>query len=647
MQTASSIYSLRLPSKTAFSEVYHYLPKNDREKEAGELFGVFEFLDNPGAEDALLNHITQTLRDAYYGSSRRDAFERFEEALREVNAIIAREASKRETGSLGRVSACVAVLQGKVIHFAVTGSAAVYIQRSGKFSLISSPAEGEIVSSEDTFLDIASGELLTEDLVLLSTSNILEFAGKQDVKDVLADHQTMERNARELKSLLRDAGMESFSLIIVSMGEVTAQQVMDAREVRHVEKPKGADIGSVFKKHAAKAWGLSKGIISTVGKKAVSTFTRVKPKVAIPQKNPYVFYGIIGAIGLLTIFFVVRFFMNLESAKEEQYNKIFRDIETNLQIAEQRNQIGETEDARKFLDSAETQLKEIMEQPYYRQKATALLDTINEYRDQFDGITRVSAPYVVANLAAVAPGIQPIGLINTKDDKKYVFEYNKLYETILDKVQEGLQIDEEDPVLSGWEFEDTNALVFIGKSGQVIEYKDGAFTRMSTDDPKWHQGVEVKTFSRFVYILDPVEGNIWKYPKVRSKYSTSVAYNTQTPIKDAVSFAIDGDVYVLMKDGTIKKFRKGEEQKFTVERLPSLALSNPTKIYTHPDIANLYVLDPQNNRVVVITKDRNGIATYSQQYIFTNITDLRDLYVDNVEKKLYVLTKDSIYGTDL
>ena len=647
-QTPLSIYSFQIGGKETFHDIFHYLPRDEKEKNMGELFAVIEFLDHPGAEDAITHLVFQTLRDVFYHSSKKDVFDRFEEALREVNSVIENEGSKREEGSLGRISACMAVLTGKIIHFAQSGKAVAYVLRDNKFSLISETEDG---ASSDTFVNISSGELEEGDKFLFTTNNVLTSVNKTDIKEVLTSDGNEEKSVKALKGLFKEARISSIATLCLFMGEVSAQEVMDATQKR--EKYKKTQKAEVKEdKIFPQILNDCRNCAMKIKKNAPKLFNKILPNKAAPKKSffegkKYMFVGILGAIVILIIILIIRSVANFDNARVSEYEKLLRETRSNLNIAEQRFLIGEKKDAQEFLDIAQQQVQEILITGYFRQEASQILDDISRYRDDFDAIFRVDEPYIVADLSTKGVDIESLGLVHTTDDKNYVYEYNLLYETMLEKVQDPLVIDEEEVVVSAWEFEDNNSLIFLAESGQLIEFKDGAFTLMSTDDTTWKAGQDIKTYSRFAYVLDNTEGKIWKYPRLRSKYGVPQAWNLEGDLRSAISFAIDGDIYILLKEGSIKKFRKGEEQPFNIRLQPNIAVDNPTKIYTHSELVNLYVLDPDNNRVVVYGKDKNGVADYKRQFLFEGLEDMRDIYVDNLEQKIFVLTKDKIYGSDL
>jgi hypothetical protein len=119
-------------------------------------------------------------------------------------------------------------------------------------------------------------------------------------------------------------------------------------------------------------------------------------------------------------------------------------------------------------------------------------------------------------------------------------------------------------------------------------------------------------------------------------------------IKNGLSLAIDGSVYVLNKDGFITKLFSGNQEQFPIKKQPVKPMAQPTKIYTELDMPNMYILEPAERRVLVYAKDdKTGGATYLQQFVFDDMPDLRDLYVDKDTNRLYVMDSTKVYQVNL
>ena len=158
--------------------------------------------------------------------------------------------------------------------------------------------------------------------------------------------------------------------------------------------------------------------------------------------------------------------------------------------------------------------------------------------------------------------------------------------------------------------------------------------------------VDVGTYFGNVYFLVPSENQILKAAVVAGGDYAEPGYWVTTenpPLRDAVSMAIDGFIYVLKADGQVLKFEKGElASDFGLKDLDK-PLVDPRAIFTpHQgsgagqatvDSEHLYILDAGNQRVVVTNK--NGL--YQSQYVYEGLTNPTDLFVDEAVGVIYLL----------
>jgi len=175
---------------------------------------------------------------------------------------------------------------------------------------------------------------------------------------------------------------------------------------------------------------------------------------------------------------------------------------------------------------------------------------------------------------------------------------------------------------------------------------------MQTQDENWKKGIDIKTYGRFVYMLAPTDNQIWKYERRSANYSGATAYNTgNTEMADAVSFTIDGSIYMLAASGEITKLFRGQTQDYDFRELPSIPFSGPNlKLYTSAELDYLYVLDPDNERLLVFTKG-DRFATYRRQVMFesedNSLENVRDFFVDDSGQKVSLLTENKIFEFNL
>ena len=193
-----------------------------------------------------------------------------------------------------------------------------------------------------------------------------------------------------------------------------------------------------------------------------------------------------------------------------------------------------------------------------------------------------------------------------------------------------------------------NSLIFITESNQAAEFNidlkeleevDIAFNKADQEI------TDLVFYNDRLYILDNKNNQIYKHTRTISGYSKGLTWvkEAEFDLSNAISITIDGEIYVLNKDGDIIKFLNGYFREFSLQQ-PSNPATSPTKIFTKIDYKFIYILDPQNNRLLVFNKQS---GEFINQYISDKFTDMKDLYVDEENKKIFLLCGNKIYGVVL
>ncbi len=152
---------------------------------------------------------------------------------------------------------------------------------------------------------------------------------------------------------------------------------------------------------------------------------------------------------------------------------------------------------------------------------------------------------------------------------------------------------------------------------------------------------DIFVYNRKLYTLDTNNNQIYRHSQTQVGYdkgTTWIKDSTSIDIKDAVSLAIDGDLFVLKKNGEIIKLTGGQKQDFTITGLDPI-LDNPTQIWTYNGIENIYVLESTNKRVIILNKEGKMLNQYTDD-AWQNPTSM---IVDEEEKTIYVLDDNKIY----
>ncbi|MGB4253853.1 MAG: hypothetical protein WBJ22_01925 [Minisyncoccales bacterium] len=104
--------------------------------------------------------------------------------------------------------------------------------------------------------------------------------------------------------------------------------------------------------------------------------------------------------------------------------------------------------------------------------------------------------------------------------------------------------------------------------------------------------------------------------------------------KEGVSVAIDGNIYLLQQNGIVKRFSAGALKEEIASPNVFPKIKNATKIFTSPNNNYLYILEPEEKRVIVTNKKGELIVEYQSE----KFEDLIDLWVTPQDKKIYLLS---------
>jgi sugar lactone lactonase YvrE len=181
----------------------------------------------------------------------------------------------------------------------------------------------------------------------------------------------------------------------------------------------------------------------------------------------------------------------------------------------------------------------------------------------------------------------------------------------------------------------------------MIEYTEGNAQFADTADVQWHTGVDLATYSNKIYLLDAVSKQIWKYQRGNTGYTGASTYFSEAPdvLADAVSIAVDGRVWVLLKDGTLLQYFASDPVEYIIKKAPLAKFEGATRVYTDGDMTQLYILDAAAKRIFVYDKSqKTDDLTYSSQYALDALSGpITDMMVDKTNHTVYLTTETGIY----
>ncbi|MBU4099710.1 hypothetical protein KJ980_08780, partial [Patescibacteria group bacterium] len=371
----------------------------------------------------------------------------------------------------------------------------------------------------------------------------------------------------------------------------------------------------------------------------------------LPSRKKFI---LIALVAVMIIFLGGLIFKNYKDSEEKKFNA----YASVLPIAEEKlNQaeidaINNPAQARKSLSEAKNALDgrdvSLDNKTNYREtygKIIALSGKIQTELDVIDLVSRIENPAMAIDFSQTE-NAGALDEIMSNVDNYYVFNLkNKALSGVnfASKNFDDFTIKASGDInFSGIStlMKKTGEAVFLSDSNKIGVFNIGKKT-FSSADIEFQTDIsnikDIASYSNFIYLLDPNSNQIYKHARLANGFDKGQGWFKAENInlKNAVSMAIDGSIYLLNSDGSIDKFRTGDRiADFSIEN-PSDPISESAKIWTESELKYLYVADPNKNRIILFDKTSGKLVN---QYVSNDFNNLKNIAVDQKEEKIYALS---------
>lgn len=286
-----------------------------------------------------------------------------------------------------------------------------------------------------------------------------------------------------------------------------------------------------------------------------------------------------------------------------------------------------------------------------------LLDDILRAEESLNRVTKLVPSSTIGEFDSAGIGIalEPLAVrLNSK------FVINSVSGRVLSyaTARQGATVLRRNDVVASVTVEDPVAVVDRSLSAIVIDNQFNIFSIEEDQNPRllritgteqWEDPVAFDNFNNNLYVLDPAANMIFKYQWTAGGYELGpTSYldpREAVTLSRAIDFAIDGDIFVLLADGTVRRFSGGSEVSFSLTGLEGDSL-RPTQIFTDVDSESLYLADPANERIVEFDKKEGSEGVFVRQFKYAGsddfFGDIRGLWVSEIDSRLIVLGKDKL-----
>lgn len=152
-------------------------------------------------------------------------------------------------------------------------------------------------------------------------------------------------------------------------------------------------------------------------------------------------------------------------------------------------------------------------------------------------------------------------------------------------------------------------------------------------------------FGDNLYLINPEKRAIYRYTRGEKSYNEPTNW-LKTPLdfdyQLITDMIIDGDVWLSNQRGEIRRYVSGQEQRFVIDGLET-PFSGSLYLATLVDLDKLYVLEPNQHRLVVLNKS----GQFIRQIDSSSLSTATQIFISEQENSLFVVSGSMIYQLDL
>lgn len=619
----------------SWAQVHFFSPQDeDKKHKFGNLIAAISLTAKKEAVDigAFGTEIISRLQETYYSSQVKTILGKLKKTFEKLTEEFS------EGVELAASLAVVLPKNKNLVLYAVLNRGKLAILRGGHLGvLLKGTGEEKTIS----------GFLKEGDFVILATEQFFDFISEGVLK------ASMEgKNPQET--------VESLAPIIHGR-EMNSQTAAVFIKVKPNFAPTavGASLGK------SERQGKKKVVLTSILKKVSNFFNRITEKLPqlIKRGRPSVYIRkesvsflrrkktnftiAIVMIGLLLMSIIF-------GLKEKDKRKISNQGGWLGQIEYQLDQVDLLKDsnplkAKTILKEIEEVLKEKEEETKSKKKnkqIESFKEKMNQLREEVMRQYRIENPEVFLELSLVKEGFKGSN-ISLSDGKIVVLD--KTTGTVIDL---DLETKSSKIIIGNQDLESASLLasstdrIFVLTERKIFiidKEKEEIIQEKEVDD--LGKASDLVGFSGNCYLLDEADSRILKFIGFEKGLSSPTDYlkSKGHDLSESISLAIDGSVWVLFTDGSVNKYVRGQRDAFLIMGLDE-PFNQPIALYTDENCDNLYILDRNNTRIVVIRKDSGD---YQAAYTWPGMAGAIDFIVSEEEGKMLFLTGERIYEIGL
>jgi len=368
----------------------------------------------------------------------------------------------------------------------------------------------------------------------------------------------------------------------------------------------------------------------------------------VPNSTKYLVAGIVVAVLVLFIGISVISKSQARATDEKAYQEQLTAIEDVMERAAGAVIYKDENQARSLFVNAQTLIESLpTDTPEREEKAQELNHDLQAALNDIRHLVTVPNPPLLADLETLTDGVfgntvllsEGTLFIAGSDGRTYELNQTEKRFDLAASMGTGETFS---PLASTQE---DGRLYVLGQTGSVygVSLENKTISPLEIQDDRW---IDLEAYANRLYLLRPsqngTEGQIVRFNRNGSSLTDPSDWITSRTVSfdKAASIAIDGNVYVLMSDGSIARFASGSEEGWDVG-IVDPRITSATKLWTDPESDYLYVLEPSTERLIVFRKDSGAFVVQYRSDAFTGLTDF---VVDEAGYTIYLLAGSKLYS---
>ncbi|MFH1713630.1 MAG: hypothetical protein ABH876_00405 [Patescibacteria group bacterium] len=670
-----------------------YEPENIYERRVGSLYMVGAIKNALPKSPRLLDELSKTIKERYYTPIVRSPEKTLKESLKRANNFLENLVQKGDVSWLGNLNFVTLTIQKAEFNLSKVGDIKTFLIRKKRVVDIEKKIRFEDIEPYPLkiFLNIVSGKLSEEDVIVILSKEVADFFEKEAILDDLTKIYPLDE--KKIINLFNSKKTRFQELSGVCLIIIYKNESFKNRKRNILVQPKTQDfslkkaLAPILKIKLPKIKLLLPKIASLNYKLLIKSSNKEKekkpekilkiskplkkkksikiPKISIPKftlpkinlkywkEKIQVFLKHKNAIlilGLIIFLFLGSLVFQRETTQQlKSYQNQLSQIQKQIDLADSLlilNKSQSTQEAQNIFQKAWEDLDIIIKDESilpisFQNKVNTIRNEILDNLSQISKLEKIENPEIIFEFENKE--FVPQKMILKQNDIYFLSSESKgIFKLKEDGNNQLLESNQEFSSAAVW----GNSIIFFSEPNQIISFQEGQLSQsfsLEIPYPDFNFN-DLEIFNSNLYFLENKKNQIIKYSYLEDfKWDLPqlwISEQTQKPI-EPTSLAIDGSAWILNQNN-ISKYSIGLfKENIGTNIFP--AIQNPLKIFTNKTLPYLYILEPVQNRIIILDKAGQIIKQFQSQK-FDNFLDFA---VSDNGKTIWILNNLTVYQIKL